>query len=77
MILFDLVMNMIVNLTITIESVPGSRWILQGLEQMISWARMRFKSAKSRSLLLKKGKVVAGSTSASEGHQSQLSLKSQ
>uniref|UniRef100_A0A3B1JAJ2 Reverse transcriptase domain-containing protein n=1 Tax=Astyanax mexicanus TaxID=7994 RepID=A0A3B1JAJ2_ASTMX len=46
------------DLTITTESVPGSRWILQGLEELCGWARMRFKPEKSRSLVLKRGKVV-------------------
>nr|XP_061841396.1 uncharacterized protein LOC133622576 [Nerophis lumbriciformis] len=46
------------DLTITTTSVPGSRWILQGLERLIGWARMSFKPAKSRSMVLKKGKVV-------------------
>lgn len=46
------------DLTMKKSSVPGSRWILQGLERLISWARMSFKPAKSRSLVLK-GKVVS------------------
>lgn len=46
------------DLTVTTTSVPGSRWILQGLEKLITWARMSFKPAKSRSLVLKRGKVV-------------------
>ncbi|XP_057679566.1 uncharacterized protein LOC130908003 [Corythoichthys intestinalis] len=46
------------DLTITTTSVPGSRWILQGLERLIGWARMSFKPAKSRSMVLKRGKVV-------------------
>ncbi len=36
------------DLTITTTSVPGSRWILQGLERVITWARMSFKPSKSR-----------------------------
>ncbi|KAK0143143.1 hypothetical protein N1851_018727 [Merluccius polli] len=43
------------DLTIT-TSVPGSRWILQGLERLITWATMSFKPSKSRSMVLKKGK---------------------
>ncbi len=31
------------DLTVTTTSVPGCRWILQGLEKLISWARMSFK----------------------------------
>lgn len=46
------------DLTVTATSVPGCRWLLQGLEKLISWARMSFKPAKSRSLVLKKGKVA-------------------
>ncbi|KAI4876470.1 hypothetical protein NFI96_017397 [Prochilodus magdalenae] len=46
------------DLTVTTTSVPGCRWILQGLEKLISWARMSFKPSKSRSMVLKRGKVV-------------------
>lgn len=46
------------DLTITITSVPGTRWILQGLGNLISWARMSFKPSKSRSLVLKKGQMM-------------------
>ncbi|XP_061589349.1 uncharacterized protein LOC133454644 [Cololabis saira] len=46
------------DLTVTTTSVPGCRWILQGLERLISWARMNFKPAKSRSLVVRKGKVT-------------------
>lgn len=60
--LFALTMNIIVksaeDLTITTTSGLESRWILQGIEKLIIWARMSFKTAKSRSLVLKRGKVV-------------------
>ena len=46
------------DLTVTTTSVPGCRWILNGLQEMISWACMSFKTAKSRSLVLKKGKIT-------------------
>ena len=46
------------DLTITTTSVPVSRRILQGLEGLTTWARMSFKPSKSRSMVLKKGKVV-------------------
>lgn len=46
------------DLTVTTTSVPGCRWILQGLEHLINWAWMEFKPAKSRSLVVKKGKVT-------------------
>ncbi|XP_060938981.1 uncharacterized protein LOC133018922 [Limanda limanda] len=45
------------DLTVMTESVPGCRWILRGLEKLVEWARMRFKPAKSRSMVLRKGKV--------------------
>lgn len=46
------------DLTVTTESVPAARWILKGLERVIEWARMSFKPTKSRSLVLKKGRMV-------------------
>lgn len=46
------------DLTVTTTSVPGCRWILQGLERLIRWARMSFKPSKSRSMVLKRGKIV-------------------
>ncbi|KAI8506911.1 hypothetical protein Bbelb_153500 [Branchiostoma belcheri] len=46
------------DLTVMAESVPVCRWLLQGLERLITWARMSFKPAKSRSLVLKRGKVA-------------------
>jgi hypothetical protein len=46
------------DLTVTTTSVPGCRWILQGLEKIITWALMCFKPVKSRPLVLKRGKVT-------------------
>lgn len=46
------------DLTVTTISVPGCRLILNGLEEMNSWARMSLKPVKSRSLVLKKRKVT-------------------
>lgn len=46
------------DLTVTTTSVPRARWILQGMEMLMSWARMRFRPAKSRSLVLKKWKIA-------------------
>lgn len=37
------------DLTVTTSSVPGSRWILQALERLNTWAWMCFKPVKSRS----------------------------
>ncbi|KAK0138093.1 hypothetical protein N1851_025635 [Merluccius polli] len=45
------------NLTITAKSVPEGRWILEDLVKLIDWARMDFKPAKSRSLVLRRGCV--------------------
>jgi hypothetical protein len=45
------------DMTITSKSVVEARWTLEDLEKLITWARMKFKPAKSRSLVLKKGKV--------------------
>ena len=42
------------DLTVTTTSVMGGRWLLKGLERNMTWARMYFKPAKSRSLVLKK-----------------------
>ncbi|XP_061778568.1 uncharacterized protein LOC133569990 [Nerophis ophidion] len=45
------------DLTITARSVPEGRCILEDLIELTNWARMEFKPAKSRSLVLKKGRV--------------------
>ena len=36
----------------------GARWILRSLEKLIAWARMKFKPAKSRSFVMKKGRTA-------------------
>lgn len=46
------------DLTVTTTSAPGGRWIIQGLAKPISWARKNFRPAKSRAMVLKRGKVV-------------------
>ena len=46
------------DLTVTTTSVMGSRWILRSLEKLIAWVRMKFKSAKSRSFVLKKERTA-------------------
>ncbi|CAC5369161.1 unnamed protein product [Mytilus coruscus] len=45
------------DMTITVKSVLEGKWMLQDLGELIDWARMKFKPSKSRSLILKKGKV--------------------
>ena len=44
------------DMTLTTTSVIGARWLLRGMENLISWARMSFNARKSRSLELKKKK---------------------
>ena len=46
------------DLTVTTKAVTGARWLLTGLQDIISWARMEFKPTKSRSLVIKNGKVT-------------------
>ena len=41
----------------TAKSVLEGKWVLQDLGELIDWASMKFKPSKSRSLILKKGKV--------------------
>lgn len=47
------------NLTVMTSSVPRCRWLLQGLERLIVWARMSFNPARSRSLVIRKGRVTS------------------
>ncbi|KAK0139991.1 hypothetical protein N1851_023098 [Merluccius polli] len=48
------------DLTITAKSVPEGRWILEDLVKLTDWARMEFKPAKSRSLILRRGRIREG-----------------
>ncbi len=45
------------DLTITARSVPEGRWILEDLVELTTAARMEFRPSKSRSLVLKQGRV--------------------
>lgn len=45
------------DMTVTARSVIEGRWMLEDLDRAFTWARMSFKPAKSRSLVLKRGKV--------------------
>ncbi|XP_076080058.1 uncharacterized protein LOC143050834 [Mytilus galloprovincialis] len=45
------------DITVTAKTVIEGRWSLEELERMIKWARMKFKPSKSRSLIVRKGKV--------------------
>ena len=43
------------DLTITTKTHVQARWLLSALEKTATWARMKFKPKKSRSLIIKKG----------------------
>ena len=45
------------DLTVATTYTIQTRWLLSGLESVIKWARMKFNAAKSRSLVIKNGKV--------------------
>ena len=44
------------DMTLTTKSAVGTRWMLRGLDSLLSWARMKCKPKKSRSLVVKRGK---------------------
>ena len=45
-------------MAITTTPTIGSKWVLKGIEKLVSWARMNFNASKSRSLVLKKGIAI-------------------
>ncbi|XP_078322870.1 uncharacterized protein LOC144622162 [Crassostrea virginica] len=45
------------DLTVTTKSHVQARWVLSALEEVISWARMKFKPRKSRYMIIKKGRI--------------------
>ncbi|XP_066299893.1 uncharacterized protein [Branchiostoma lanceolatum] len=47
------------DLTVTTVSHIEARWMLEELDQMATWARMKFKPKKSRCMVIKKGKVTS------------------
>ncbi|CAC5418540.1 unnamed protein product [Mytilus coruscus] len=46
------------DLTVTTSSHIQARWILSALEEVVTWARMKFKPRKSRSMILRKGQIT-------------------
>jgi hypothetical protein len=46
------------DLTLTTATHVQARWMLSALIDVAPWARMKFKTAKSRSLIIKKGKTT-------------------
>ncbi|XP_061185889.1 uncharacterized protein LOC133193994 [Saccostrea echinata] len=45
------------DMTVTTKTVIEAKWTIQELESAITWARMKVKPSKSRSLVIKNGKV--------------------
>ena len=45
------------DVTIMSPKETGTRWTLKRLDELATWGRLTFKAAKSRSLILIKGKV--------------------
>ena len=45
------------DLTVTTKSHVQARWVLSALEEVVSWARMKFKTRKSRYMIIKKGRI--------------------
>ena len=45
------------DITVTTEGEVRARWILKRLDQIATWGRLTFKPAKSRCLIIRKGKV--------------------
>lgn len=46
------------DVTVMTPSIHGTQWILDALDKMASWSRLQFKSEKSRSLSIVKGKLT-------------------
>ena len=45
-------------MTVTTETHIQARWILRGLDETVTWARMTFKPKRSRGVVIKNGKVT-------------------
>jgi len=46
------------DLTISTTTHVQARWVLTALDDTVNWGRMKFKPNKSKSLVIKKGKVT-------------------
>ena len=46
------------DLTITTKSHIQARWVLNALDEVVTWARMKFKPKKSRCMIMRKGRIV-------------------
>ena len=45
------------DLTVITKSHVQARWVLSAHEEVVSWARMKFKPRKPRYMIIKKGKI--------------------
>jgi len=45
--------------TITTSTHVQARWILKALDDVVTWARMKFKPRKSKSMVIRSGKVTS------------------
>ena len=48
------------DMTVSANYAPGVRWTLSALEDIIKWARIKLNAKKSRSLVIKRGKIDNG-----------------
>ncbi|XP_021365777.1 uncharacterized protein LOC110458420 [Mizuhopecten yessoensis] len=46
------------DLTVTTTTHVQARWVLSALEEVVSWARMKFKARKSRCMIMRKGRLT-------------------
>ena len=51
------------DVTIMAPCIQGTQWILRTLEKMATWSRLQFKTEKSRSLSILKGKLTGNTFS--------------
>jgi len=57
------------NLTVTTTTITQARWVLQAMDETATWARMKFKPAKSRCLVIKKGQLTKKFTLEIQGEE--------
>ena len=57
------------DVTVTTTTHIQARWVLGAMEETATWARMKFKPAKSRCLVIKKGKITQRFTLKIQGEQ--------
>ena len=57
------------DLTITTKSHIQARWVLKALDEVVTWARMKFKPRKSRCMVIKKGRLASHVTLMVQGEE--------